>query len=373
MQVTTLFHLLLAPETGLRLSAGQWQDTLFILREAKLAASLYCAAQRAKCLAQYPDYVKRHLYSAYIYSVKQAEQIRFEGSELTRALGKVGIAVTFLKGAGYALRKSINSQGRICSDIDVLVAKRDLAAAEACLREKGWRCESLSDYDERYYRQWAHEIPPLIHCNRGTTLDMHHNLYLPISGRGVDVDAFIADRQQLDGGYFVLSPAASIMHSIIHLFTNEDSASWMRDLLDIIWLLEEHGDPSLYAELISLAKSTQYQFELYCCLKAIQEYTLKPLPATLDNYMQQTSLSLSKVQCWVVEKVILPAFSPEHPLVLTHQQKRAKLLVYVRGHWMKMPLPILIKHFAVKTFLAIRDQLIGKHHFDPKLPENPNW
>ncbi|GAB2698506.1 nucleotidyltransferase family protein [Aliiglaciecola aliphaticivorans] len=367
----TLYELLLTPKLGLALSTKEWQSVIFILRESKLLASLYYVAKREGCYQDYPDFAKRHLFSAQVYAKRQAQQICFEAVEFRLLLEQVGITAVFLKGAAYTLRKSLNSYGRVCSDIDVLVNKKDLNIAEAHLKQNRWQSEELSDYDEKYYRDWAHEVPPLIHVNRATVVDMHHNLYPPISGRATNISQFISSRQKTQSGCFVLDPATTVMHSIIHMFANEDSSSWMRDLFDIMLLIEEFGDDQFWGSLVDLSNKTDFNFEFVSCLKALQLYSNKPLPDVANTCLE--NYKFNKVELWILHQGILPAICPEHDLLLTPKIRWAKKLVYFRGHWIKMPFYVLIKHFAFKSFFAIRDQIMGKHHFDPKLPENPNW
>ncbi|GAA0857943.1 nucleotidyltransferase family protein [Aliiglaciecola litoralis] len=367
----SIFELLLKPQVGLNYTLKQWQEMLFVLREAKLVASLYNSAMRHNCYQAYPDFIQQHLNSACVYAQRQALQIRFEAVELCKLLEEIDVTAIFLKGAGYTLRDSINSRGRICSDLDLLVNKQDIARAEAHLKLKRWKSQHLTDYDEQYYRQWAHEIPPLIHINRSTVVDMHHNLYPPISGRAVDIACFISSREKTQSGCFVLDPASTVMHSIIHMFANEDSSSWTRDLLDITLLVDEFQDSGFWQQLIHLAKQTKFEFEFISCLHALAHYSAIEFPIEVANYMKQRNLTGS--DRWLVENVIIPAIAPEHDHVVTKRIAFAKMMVYLRGHWIKMPAAILCKHFAVKTFLSLRDKLFGKHHFDPKLPKNPNW
>nr|WP_252729390.1 nucleotidyltransferase family protein [Aliiglaciecola lipolytica] len=368
-----LYQILLNPSRGLNLALTDWQNVIFILREGKLLASLYHAAKRDGCYDAYPHFVKRHLYSAYVYANRQAQQIFFEANEFRLLLEQVGITAVFLKGAGYTLRNSLNSYGRVCSDIDVLVNKNDLTAAEAHVKKNRWQSETLNDYDEKYYRDWAHEIPPLIHINRATVVDMHHNLYPPISGRAINIKKFISSRQKMQSGCFVLEPATTVMHSIIHMFANEDSSSWMRDLYDIILLIKENESVEFWKVLMESSQQTDFdfEFEFVCCIKALQHYSNLNIPTDVVSYIND--YRLTKLQRWLIQNAILPSIAPEHSLVMSSKIKWAKTIVYFRGHWIKMPFAVLCKHFAFKSFFAIRDQIMGKHHFDPKLPQNPNW
>lgn len=366
-----LYQLMLKPESGAALSLQQWQDAVFILREAKILGSLYHAANRNNCFDAYPKAVQRHVYSAHIYAKRQATQIEYEARELKKLFEQVDVTAIFLKGAAYTLRNSVNGLGRVCSDLDVLVTKQDLEKAEAHLKSNRWRSEQLSDYDEKYYREWAHEVPPLFQINRATVLDMHHNIYPPVSGRAPSVERFFDSRAATENGCFVLDPACTILHSIIHMFTNEDSSSWMRDLLDIMLLLKEFGDEDTWEKLIKLAKDINFDAELAFCINAVKHYSNLELPNNAKEFIKQQKFNL--IQKWLMKTVFINAIVPEHDSVNKFKNRLAKQIVYFRGHWIKMPFPILIKHFTIKSFLAIRDKVIGKHHFDPKLPQNPNW
>lgn len=371
LSTQSLFNLILQPESGVNLRLTNWEDSLFVLREAKLLATLYHSAKRKGCLNQYPDFAQKHLRSASVYASQQKLQVNFEAAELRELFEEIGVTALFLKGAGYALRDSLNSEGRICSDLDILVDKADLNNAEAHLRDNLWLPEALDEYDEKYYREWAHEIPPMMHLNRGTVIDMHHNLYLPISGRALDVTPFFTSREKTQSGCFVLEPSATVMHSIIHMFANEDSSSWMRDLVDITMLIQEYENDVFWEKLLKLAKQTKFEFEFVSCLYALIHYTDMQLPKEIQAYI--ITYPLTRLQKWLIHNAIIPAIAPEHEKTLSGKHRLAKQIVYFRGHWIKMPAFVLFKHFVLKSFFAIRDQVVGKNHFDQEQPKNPDW
>jgi hypothetical protein len=41
------------------------------------------------------------------------------------------------------------------------VPRASLDAAERALVGAVWQMEALDPYDERYYRKWSHELPPM--------------------------------------------------------------------------------------------------------------------------------------------------------------------------------------------------------------------
>ena len=68
------------------------------------------------------------------------------------------------------------------SDIDILVPKALLLRAESALMLHGWTGHEHDAYDQRYYRQWMHELPPMQHIRRQSVIDVHHAI-LPETAR----------------------------------------------------------------------------------------------------------------------------------------------------------------------------------------------
>ena len=66
------------------------------------------------------------------------------------------------------------ASGRVFADVDILIAQPLLGEAESLLTLQGWMSDKLDAYDQRYYRQWMHELPPLQHMRRSSVIDVHH-------------------------------------------------------------------------------------------------------------------------------------------------------------------------------------------------------
>lgn len=349
------------PERCIALSLTDWQQLIWLYREARLLASLAAVLERENVLTALPPYVQRHLKSALIYADRQAQQVKFECHTLQSLFSKAGIDAIYLKGAAYTLANTLNSRGRICNDLDVLVPKAQLVEAEDLLKQNRWITEELNTYDERYYRKWSHEIPPMVHLLRGTVLDLHHNLYLPVSGRAADMAIFFNLTSKTASGFSVLNPEAMVLHSIIHLFMNEETQSAMRDLWDIHLLISENSSVEFWQKLHQLAELTGFHLELKYCLTALNFYLFSALDPLTKNQCKVHSLE----NLWS-RKILLPSLVPEHPIVCGVRHRWAKRLMYLRGHWLKMPMRILISHLFIKSFFGVRDALIGKHQFSPK-------
>jgi len=355
--VDDLSQSILFPQRAAHFSLEQWQEWLFMLRHANLLASFYWQAEKHQCIESYPEQVQRHLFSARNYQQRQQQQVLYEVSEIKRILVASGIECVFLKGANYILRQCSTAKGRILSDIDILVKQGELLEAEKMFKLNNWQLKKVSDYDEQYYRKWAHEIPPLRHPLRGTVVDMHHNLYLPISGRAPKIELFWQHTEQLDDGSIVLNAPASLLHSIIHLLMNEDFTNAYRDMLDIHLLIADYQSTDFWQNLTELAKQTGFQDELSMALVLRARLFRGDVPRELTNEVQTFA---AKPSNRLLLNVYQHAITPNHTLLTTWRSATARSVAYVRGHWLKMPIHVLCKHFSVKLWLAFLQHILGK-------------
>ncbi|WP_254557234.1 nucleotidyltransferase family protein, partial [Salmonella enterica] len=77
-------------------------------------------------------------------------------------------------------------------------------------------------YDDAYYRQWMHELPPMIHVERDRMIDVHHTV-LPLTARQTpDAIAMIADAIPIANGLYILSAEDRIVHSVAHMLADGD-------------------------------------------------------------------------------------------------------------------------------------------------------
>ncbi|MGJ8680891.1 nucleotidyltransferase family protein [Paraglaciecola sp.] len=357
-ELATLF---LRPKLTETLQPEEWFHFVLILREAKLLASFYHMSIKENVFSVYPLFVQKHLKSAHVRAGRQKAQVLFECNTLDSMLKQIDVIPIYMKGANYILRNSSNGQGRLVSDIDVLVNEHEITKVENYLKTKLWLSEKLSDYDDKYYRAWAHEIPPLFHPLRGTVLDIHHNIYLPISGRSPNISNFTHSIQPEGCTSQVMNDPATVLHSIIHLFMNEDFTNAFRDMLDIHMLCEDLGCDNFWNEILKLSQDSGFDKELYYSL-ALRAMLFDCSPPNI--FSQLKSKYHGSINEFFIKRILYSALSPKHSLLDTPSIKIARFIVFIRGHWLKMPLPILIKHIVVKSYFGAIEKLFGKHFLD---------
>jgi len=365
-----IVELIRDPAKGQQLDTMQWEEAIHVLREANLLGTLCYLSDRDNLLRGYPAYAQHHLTAMRTYSDRQATQVRYECAEIDKILKAINITPVFLKGAGYTIRGSCNALGRIYTDIDVLVRKEEIEPAQQALKKNMWHSKTLRRYDERYYRRWAHEVPPMKHLFRRTVVDLHHNIVPPISGRAPNPAILRGVFAATSEGLCVLSPPAATLHSLVHLFTNEDFTNAFRDLIDLYLLVNEFGTDAFWDELMRLADVTGFSLELYYGLRLLEENLDSDVPVGVITPLRATYGTRHRE--WVINRIFCHAVRPHHPSVCGRRQDWAIQAAYLRGHWIKMPLPVLVAHLSVKAWFSLVDRLFGKYQFEKKAPQLPH-
>ena len=197
----------------------QWEILIREARRANLLARVALALDQLGLLHQVPAAPRAHLIAARTLAQAQADAVRREVAFIDRALAATDVPVVLLKGAAYLIAGLSAARGRVFSDIDILVPRAALAKVEADLMRSGWATIKTTAYDQRYYRQWMHELPPFRHVSRQTVLDVHHAI-LPITARlKPDSVKLLASSRPVAGQprLHVLAPVDMVLHSGTHL------------------------------------------------------------------------------------------------------------------------------------------------------------
>lgn len=324
-------------------------DAALLLRQARRHALLGRLAMRVTAAAQAADRplpagLAAHFEAAARLWRAQRCEVEREAHFIRAALQALPGPVVVLKGAAYVLAELPAAQGRLFSDIDLMVPLAQLDAAESALMLHGWMGGAGNDYDERYYRQWMHELPPMTHLHRGTTLDLHHTI-LPRTARlQPDAQALFEAAQPLPGwpGLHTLCPADMVLHGITHLYMNEDMRRALRDLCDLDALLRHHAaDAGFWTSLLQRAQRHQLARLLGYALRHARLLLDSPVPVEVEQALQAAAAPAPLAA--LLDQLWLRVFDPagQHPL--------ASAALYLRGHWLRMPAPMLLRHLTIKA------------------------
>jgi len=348
------------PDRVRELSASSWERLIRQARSAGLLARIAAVLEERALLARVPAGPAAHFVAGRILASAQQEEVRREVTHIADALRHLSVPLILLKGTAYLLADLPAALGRTFSDVDVLVQKNHLAEVEAALMLAGWATTHHSEYDQRYYRRWMHELPPLQHIRRQTLLDVHHAI-LPETARLRPPSCkLIRAAEPLEGhpGLSVLAPADMVLHSMAHLFHNEEMSSGLRDLSDLDLLLRHFGArPEFWQGLVERSKELDLERPLYYGLRQTQAILGTPVPTTA------LAISSRAAPRWPLRGVMDRLWS--HALRSPHRTTRrpmtgmALFALYVRAHWLRMPPAQLACHLAVKATTRSLDRAGG--------------
>ncbi|MEO1767719.1 nucleotidyltransferase domain-containing protein [Thiobacter aerophilum] len=343
-----LLRLLTTPAMAPALSAAQWDLALRQARRAGLMARLALVVQEAG--VPVPAQAQRHLAGALTVCKRLQEALAWELARIRAALADTGAPAVLLKGAAYAAAGLPVAAGRLFGDVDLLVPREHLAVVEAALLEHGWAPMKLDPYDQRYYRQWMHEIPPLEHTRRQTVIDVHHNI-LPRTARHRPDPSLILDlvRPALQApGFFVPAPVDLVIHCATHLFYEGETDRALRDLLDFDGLLRHFGpEPGFWDTLVPRAQALDLARPLYYGLRYARRVLGTPIPGEVAQAAATAAPAwpVTLAMDWLAQE----GFRPKHPSCRGPFTGLAHFILYLRGHWLRMPLRLLLPHLLRKA------------------------
>ena len=332
----------------LELHPARWDELLCRARNTRLLGRLGTELEALGLLDSIPGRAAEQIRAELTAAAENARMVRWEVNRISRALRDVGAPVILLKGAAYALAGLPPAAGRLSSDVDILVPKERLAEVEAALLRDGYEAAKLDPYDQRYYRTWMHELPPLWHRERQTMVDVHHTI-LPETGRvRPDPRALIEAARPLRDGLHILAPPDLVLHSAAHLFQDGDLDGGLRDLVDLDLLLRHFGaDPAFWEGLVPRAIQLSLARPLYYALRYCQVLLGCPVPVAVQRAARvaQPMLPLRSFMDALTCRAVTPD-GWDSPSLGT---SLARLLLYIRSHWLRMPPLLLTRHLARKT------------------------
>jgi hypothetical protein len=220
----------------------------------------------------------------------------------------------------------------------------------------GWVTNESDAYNQRYYREWMHELPPMVHLNRGTMIDVHHTVLPPTAHAGLPIGEMIQSAwpPSANSPFRVLSPVDMVIHSAAHLFYEGELRNGLRDLFDLDALLRHFsaGAADFWETLVQrairldLARPVSYAFR-YC-----RQILSTPIPETafraIGSHISDNALASA-----MLDACYGRALRPHHPLASDMGSPLALFALYIRGHALRMPFPLLVRHLSRKALMRL--------------------
>lgn len=353
MNASLLLTVLRAPASVRLFDLAQWDLLLRQAESAKLTACLACLFDDADLGDALPDVVHARLAWVRVLMARHANAVTFEMQCIQSALAGLDASFVLLKGAAYRAAGLAPARGRMFSDIDIMVPKELLPDTESALMLHGWVSTVDDEYDQRYYRQWMHEIPPMQHLRRQSVIDVHHAI-LPQTARvQPDPARLRAAAVDVPGmpGVQTLAPADMVLHSAVHLFYDGEFDNGLRDLVDLHRLLTQFGaTPGFWESLPARAFEMELARPLFYALRYSQAMLGTVVPTAVVTSLRPAAPN--KVLLGLMDALFKRGLQPRHASCDDGWSALARSALYIRGNWLRMPPVPLARHLFHKAFIT---------------------
>lgn len=333
------------------------KDWELLIRQARgsnlLARVAYLIEERGELLLV-PEKPRLHLSNGLKVFEANVRSVNWELKDIANVLKNAGIPFVLLKGAAYIASSYAAAKGRTFGDIDILVKRDMLDEAEVALVHNGWITTSLDAYEQKYYRAWMHEIPPLLNLKRQSTLDVHHTIIPPTSVLKPDAKKLWDNLNVVNPKetYYTLSLMDMILHSATHLFYGGEFENGFRDLTDLDMLFSQFNERhESWDVFVDRARDLQLELPFYYGVR----YTKKILYTSIPDkvFIMLKSQEPNFLMLKILDFLYLNALMPRHSSSENSYTGISRWMLYVRSHWLKMPWYLLIPHLSRKAWMRI--------------------
>lgn len=346
------------PEATRTWTLAQWDHRVRLARRLRLLGRLAESVLGAGLAERLPQPVVHALQAEARLARARCQALLWCRERAGEALIGLGAPLVLLKGAAYLAQRLPNAAGRLPSDLDILVPAQALPEARRRLLAAGWEEVALDAHDQRYYREWSHELPPMRHALHAIELDVHHNILPPVARDRVDAALLLQAARPVAHAdaepWWVLGPEDQVLHCAAHLLNDSEHRDRLRDLVDLQVLMAVHGaaEPDFGARLVARARQLRLHDALVLGAALVAEGLKAPLDPALQPVVQRAMVQRRLATLKRRFATVLAPRDPEAEPGLGVRLAETALLV--RHHWRRMPLPLLVRHTWHKVWVQRR-------------------
>lgn len=335
-----------SPSACATLDEGRWDLVVRAARSTRLLGVLAHRINQAGRMPEVPGRVAAHLQAA-LAEARYLRQMALRQLDVVgAALRPLGVKMIALKGVAYVLQQSPCADGRLLRDVDIMVERERLDEVERALLGAGWSFENTDPYDQRYYREWSHELPPLQAPGMPFELDVHHAI-LPPLGRIRPDPRLLFDASILvgDGPWSTLGYLDQILHGVVHVMQDAEWSGGLRDLVDFDCLVREGSRRSdFWPALVRRATILGVTRPLWYMLELAQRWLATPVG--IDS-AARAAMAAPRATTAVLLPLANRCFCGVHPDTTPNWVDRlANSAVSLRSAWLRMP-PALFAYHAL--------------------------
>ena len=147
-----------------------------------------------------------------------------------------------------------------------------------------------------------------------------------------------------------------MIHAALHLFQDGDLAERLRELVDLHELAGEFAasDTAFWDTLAERSRLHQAGRPLYYAFHFARRLLGTPVP---DGFLGGLSPRPGPISMALMDTLAPAAIVPSHPDRVPPGAALARLLLFIRSHWLRMPPLLLARHLAIKAWDALRRRL----------------
>lgn len=270
----------LAPEALVSLSGAQWTLLADEARRHRLSPATYHILSQDPVRHSTPPAVLDRLRPAYVNTALHNAVFFRHTSRMAAALVEHGIPVMLLKGMHLARFVYAQPAMRGMADIDIMVPRDRLAAAERIFVESGYGPLPRPNIDE--FCTWSNHLAKLSKPGE-PVFEIHWGIERPTSPFAIDIEGLWARSRTatLEGvPVHLLSFEDLLLHLALHSsYHHRFDRSAFQGLVDIHTVIVRHGEEIDWLTLADRAVEWKAAGFLYATLRLVREVLGAPIPA----------------------------------------------------------------------------------------------
>jgi hypothetical protein len=350
-----------SPTACATLDEGRWDLVVRAARSARLLGVLAHRIEQADVTREIPSRVVAHLQAALSESRYLRQMALRQLDAVGATLRPLGARMIALKGCAYVLQRSKCADGRLLRDVDIMVERERLGDVERALLDAGWSFEKTDPYDQRYYREWSHELPPMQAPGMPLELDLHHAI-LPPLGRIRPDPRLLFEESILvgDGPWSTLGPLDQILHGVVHLLQDAEWSGGLRDLVDFDCLVREGSiRPDFWPALAQRATTLGVTRPLWYMLELAEKWL--GTPVGIDS-AARAAMAPSPATSAMILALADRCFRGVHPDQMPRWADRlAASAVTLRSAWFRMPPSLFAYHALARVWRRVPPSAKASH------------
>src|SRR5690606_15369423 len=140
-----------------------------------------------------------------------------------------------------------------------------------------------------------------------------------------------------------LSDVDMVIHASVHLFFDSDLANRLRDLMDIDALLRHFAtqDDRFCVRVAARASELGLGLPVYYALRYAARWLATPI--TDEAFSIAEAAAPSNAVRALMDRLVGAAIFPGHPDRSSETAAFARYCLYLRSHWIRMPLGLLTR------------------------------